>query len=185
MMIGPGALRVRPVRPDDATALTSMFGRCSKQTRYRRFHGFVTEIPAAYLHRCLERGPGAHRAFVAEVVTGRTPRLVGLASAGPVPGASYVHEVGALVEDVWQRQGVGRRLVGALSADAHAAGVEVFRMELCRAQPSLLAHVIANARVLATERSGCDVTVDVTVPATGVLGGGLMGRMSPAAAKAP
>jgi GNAT superfamily N-acetyltransferase len=185
MTAGPGALRVRPVRPDDATALASMFGRCSAQTRYRRFHGFVTEIPAAYLRRCLEPGPGAHRAFVAEVMTGGTPRLVGLASAGPVREAPHVHEVGALVEDAWQRQGTGRRLVGALSADARAAGVEVFRMELCRAQPSLLAYVIANAHVLATERSGCDVTVDVTVPAAGVPGDGLMGRSSPAAAKAP
>ena len=184
MMAGTGALLIRRARPDDATALASMFGRCSEQTRYRRFHGFVTEIPAAYLRRCLEPGPGAHRAFVAEVVAGGAPRLVGLASAGPVSGASsYVHEVGALVEDVWQRQGTGRRLVGALSADARAAGVEVFRMELCRAQPSLLAYVIGNAQVLAAERSGCDVTVDVTVPEAG--GDGLTGRMSPAAAKAP
>jgi hypothetical protein len=38
---------IRRARPCDAVALTAMFGRCSGETRYRRFHGRVTEMPAA------------------------------------------------------------------------------------------------------------------------------------------
>lgn len=91
-----GGVDVRPIRPDDLPALRSMFRRCSPETRYRRFHGCVTEPPAAYLRRCLGDGPDAHAAFVAEAGAGR---LVGPASAGPVPGAPGIRELGALVED--------------------------------------------------------------------------------------
>src|SRR5262245_2390767 len=113
--IGSDTIVIRPARPDDAAALAAMFGRCSKQTRYRRFHGFVTEIPAAYLRRCLGDEPPAHRTRVAEVVTaGPAGPLVGLAGSGPVSGAPGVHEAGVLVEDAWQRRGIGRLLVSGL-----------------------------------------------------------------------
>lgn len=158
-----GAVAVRPIRPADLPALRSMFGRCSPDTRYRRFHGFVPELPAAYVRRCL--GDDAHAAFVAEAVTGGDVRLVGLASAGPVTGEPGVRELGALVEDRWQRQGVGRLLVAAVCDDARAAGAEVIRLELCRSQPSLLAYVAGHAEVVASRHDGCDVTVDVALGA--------------------
>jgi GNAT superfamily N-acetyltransferase len=153
-------ITIRPVRPDDATALASMFGRCSAETRYRRFHGVVTEMPASYMRRCLD---GEQRALVAQPVTGG---LVGLASAGPALDAPHVHEAGVLVEDAWQRRGIGRALLAGLFAGARDAGAELVRMELCRAQPSLIAYVIAHAHVVSTCASGCDVTVDVLAAAS-------------------
>jgi GNAT superfamily N-acetyltransferase len=146
---------VRRARPDDAAALAEMFGRCSRQTRYERFHGVVAG--AAYLRRCLD-SPGA---FVAEVGTG----LVGFADTAPVPGAPHIHEAGVLVEDGWQRRGVGRRLLARLLADTPA---ELIRLELCRERRWLVAYVFAHAKVVASRGSGCDVTVDVlTNPAAG------------------
>ncbi|MFB9835973.1 GNAT family N-acetyltransferase [Actinoallomurus acaciae] len=165
---------IRAVRPEDAAALAAMFGRCSRETRYRRFHGPVTEIPAFYLRHCLD---GRHRAFVAGPPG--AGGLVGLASAGPVPGDPSVHEVGVLVEDAWQRRGVGGLLLARLFTDAHVAGVERVRLELCRSQPSLVAYVCAHMGVVASSASGCDVTVDVAVPAPP-----LNRRRSPASARA-
>jgi GNAT superfamily N-acetyltransferase len=165
---------IRAVRPEDAAALAAMFGRCSGETRYRRFHGPVTEIPAAYLRSCLD---GRHRAFVAEPAG--AGGLVALASAGPVPDDPRVHEVGVLVEDAWQRRGVGGLLFARLFAAAHAAGVERMRLELCRSQPSLIAYVCARADVVASSAAGCDLTVDVAVPAPP-----LSRRRSPAPARA-
>jgi GNAT superfamily N-acetyltransferase len=150
---------IRAVRQEDAAALAAMFGRCSRDTRYRRFHGPVAEIPASYLRRCLD---GRHRAFVAEL--SGAGHIVGLASAGPVLDDPGVHEAGVLVEDAWQRRGVGKLLLARLFADAHAAGVERIRFELCRSQPFLIAYVYARADVVASSVSGCDVTVEVAVP---------------------
>jgi hypothetical protein len=160
-----------------------MFDRCSKQTRYRRFHGFVTRLPAAYLRQCLVGDPAAQHAIVAELITTTgTPRLVGLASTAPAPGTPYVRELSALVEDEWQLRGVGRRLNGELFAHAYLTGVHLIRMQLCREQRSLLTYVTTRAQVVSTHSSGCDVTVDVSVP---VAEDPFRKRRSPAAETAP
>lgn len=64
-----------------------------------------------------------------------------------------------------QRQGIGRAMITELLAGAHRAGVGVVRLEMCRARPSLIAYVVARLDVVATGHSGCDVTIDVAVPA--------------------
>lgn len=140
---------IRVLRPDDTEALTRMLSRCSAGTRYQRFHGVVTEIPPAYLHRCLS---GEHLALVAEVEN----ELVGLVSIGPPE--PDVPEVAAIVEDAWQGRGVGRALLAALVAKA---GVTVVRMEVCRTP--LLTYLTETLPVLASEQHGCDVTIDVDV----------------------
>jgi GNAT superfamily N-acetyltransferase len=140
---------IRAVQPDDVAALTRMIERCSPRTRYERFHGVVTEIPPAYLRRCLS---GEHIALVVE----EGEELVALASIEPVLGETP--EMAVIVEDAWQGKGVGRALVAALFAKA---GVTVVRMELCRA--SLLEYVKSTLPVVASEQHGCDVTLDVDV----------------------
>jgi GNAT superfamily N-acetyltransferase len=142
---------IRTVHPDDADALARMMARCSEKTRYQRFHGVVTEIPPAYLRRCLS---GEHLALV--VADG--DEIVALASMGPVFEEPDVSELAVIVEDRWQSRGVGRALVAALIAKA---GKGVVRMELCRT--SLLAYVTATLPVVASEQHGCDVTIDVDV----------------------
>jgi GNAT superfamily N-acetyltransferase len=150
---------IRPVRPGDGEALAAMFARCSEDTRYRRFHGFVPALPAAYLSRCLD---GRHRAFVAEPPGAG---VVALASAGPVFDDPRVYEAGVMVEDDWQRRGVGGMLLATLFTATRAAGADRMRLVLCRAQPSLLAYAAGRADVVARDVSGCDVTFEVAVPA--------------------
>lgn len=55
-------------------------------------------------------------------------------------------------------QGVGRALVAALVAKA---GVATVRMEVCRTP--LLTYLTDTLPVIASERHGCDVTIDVDV----------------------
>lgn len=140
---------IRTLLPGDVAALARMMARCSPRTRYERFHGVVTEIPPAYLRRCLS---GEHLALVVE----DAGEIVALASIGPSVGETK--ELAVIVEDGWQGRGVGRALVSALVAKA---GVTTVRMELCRA--SLLEYVKATLPVLASEQHGCDVTLEVDV----------------------
>jgi len=137
---------IRAVEPTDAEALARMMSRCSPRTRYLRFHGVVTEIPPAYLRRCLS---GEHTALVAEV----DAEIVGLASIGPVVEEP---EMAVIVEDGWQGRGVGRELVAALVAKT---GVAVVRMELCRTP--LLTYLTETLPVVASRQHGCDVIIDV------------------------
>jgi ribosomal protein S18 acetylase RimI-like enzyme len=164
----PGPVLVRAARPDDADALAAMWQRCTSDTRYQRFHGVVAELPSTYLRHCLF-GHDGHIARVAELVTrgyaGDQPQLVGLASAGPVTDTPHIYELGVLVEDSWQRRGIGGALARELFAAVYANGIGAIRMDISRSQPNLISHLLATAPVLRTSGYGTDVSLDVDVPA--------------------
>ena len=110
-----GAVRfwLRPPASGDLPRITAMWERCSLATRMARFHAPVRDIPASYLETVLS-DPSA--SFVA--VPGRAGAVAALASL--VPGAGSSAELGVLVEDAWQRRGIGRQLVAHLIAAARA-----------------------------------------------------------------
>jgi GNAT superfamily N-acetyltransferase len=130
----PGGLTVRQAAARDRPALEAMFQRCTPQTIYRRFHGQVKAFPQAYLAEALAEAP-AHFAIVA--CDG--PRVVALASCrladtaatetadagrdGMAPGGSGAAELGILIEDTWQRRGLGRELLARLVAHADSLGL--------------------------------------------------------------
>lgn len=93
---------IRQAIPADRPALASMLLRCARKTRYRRFHGFIEAFPEPYLTDALSGRPG-HLALVAEM----PGRIVALASCCD-------GELGILVEDAYQRRGIGRRLLTTL-----------------------------------------------------------------------
>lgn len=90
-----------------------MWERCSLATRIARFHAPVRDIPASYLKAVLS-DPSA--SLVA--VPGPADAVTALASL--IPGAGGSAELGVLVEDAWQRHGIGRQLVTRLVAAAPA-----------------------------------------------------------------
>ncbi|HEX3713392.1 MAG TPA: GNAT family N-acetyltransferase [Trebonia sp.] len=152
-LVSGGVLGVRRAAPADREPLLQMFGRCSADTRYRRFHGPVKTLPAGYLTEALSgcpfhyalvawhqeqgepepepesAGPGEAPALAA---AGPPARLVALASCRLV--AEGAAELGLLVEDAWQRQGAGTRLLRDLVAYADSIGVRVLEAQLLAEQ---------------------------------------------------
>jgi GNAT superfamily N-acetyltransferase len=148
-LVSGGLLGVRRATPADREPLLGMFGRCSTDTRYRRFHGPVKMLPASYLTEALSGSP-FHFALVAwqqdqgEPESAGPGEAPGLAAAGP-PGrivalascrlvAEGAAELGLLVEDAWQRQGAGTRLLRDLVAYADSIGVRVLEAQLLAEQ---------------------------------------------------
>jgi GNAT superfamily N-acetyltransferase len=144
----PGSLlTVRQAAPGDREALAAMFGRCSPQTRYRRFHGAVSTFPRRYLTEATSRSP-VHHALIASANsaasgtasdmtdgTGPGPQddaapsaIVALASCRVVDEG--MAELGVLVEDAWQRRGVGTALLDELVAHARALGLRALTAQL-------------------------------------------------------
>ena len=143
-----GGVRVRRAEAADRAALLAMFDRCAPSTRYRRFHGPVKAIPERYLADALSGSP-FHYALVAcpEPVQGlnsgpgpdpgqrREPGgggIVALASCRTVDEGAA--ELGVLIEDAWQRRGLGTRLIGDLAAHAANAGLRVLEAQLLAEQ---------------------------------------------------
>jgi GNAT superfamily N-acetyltransferase len=130
---------VRRAAAVDRPALERMLARCTGQTRYRRFHGPVTAFPQRYLTEALSGSP-LHFALVAcldedaegggTVVDGT---VVALASCRAVDEG--VAELGILVEDEWQRRGLGGDLLGEIVAYAARTGLRALQAQVLAEQP--------------------------------------------------
>jgi RimJ/RimL family protein N-acetyltransferase len=108
-----GRITVRPIDAGDRSALEVMAARCTRRSLHQRFHAPLTAIPANYVDALTDGSADviAVGAFVGDAI-------VGVASLHPV--GPTVAEIGVLVEDAWQQQGVGRCLVDRLVSAAHA-----------------------------------------------------------------
>jgi GNAT superfamily N-acetyltransferase len=119
---------VRQARAGDRPALEAMFARCTPGTVYRRFHGQLKSFPASYLTEALAGLP-QHYALVAcdgpHTVALASLRLDSLYSSGDPGTASASAELGILIEDSWQRRGLGRELLDRLVAHGDRAGIAV------------------------------------------------------------
>ena len=98
-----------------------MLGRCSPASLYRRFHG-VTD-GTSYVAEQFAGGGGAEGCAAWDA-----DRCVGLANLH-VDGLDSA-EIGVLVEDGWQRRGVGSALVGAVVYRARELGLTRLRAEV-------------------------------------------------------
>lgn len=157
--VAAGTCSVRRAAAADRPALERMLARCTGQTRYRRFHGPVTAFPERYLTEALSGSP-LHFALVAcldedaerggtvvegtavdgtvvdgTVVDGTVVdgTVVALASCRAVDEG--VAELGILVEDEWQRRGLGGDLLGEIVAYAARTGLRALQAQVLAEQP--------------------------------------------------
>ena len=128
--VAAGTCSVRRAAAGDRPALERMLARCTGQTRYRRFHGPVTVFPERYLTEALSGSP-LHFALVASIAGDGT--VVALASCRAVDEG--VAELGILVEDEWQRRGVGSDLLREIVAYAARTGLRALQAQVLAEQP--------------------------------------------------
>ncbi|WP_320784683.1 GNAT family N-acetyltransferase [Streptomyces sp. CRN 30] len=106
-------ISVRRAGPEDLEAARAMHTRCSPGTLRLRYHGPLADADR-YLNHLLS--PRFGRTLAVETAAGR---IVGL---GHLLWDGDETEVALLVEDAWQRRGIGRELLGRLVAMAAEAG---------------------------------------------------------------
>ncbi|WP_425246304.1 GNAT family N-acetyltransferase [Streptomyces sp. NEAU-NA10] len=109
------AITVRRADTGDLEAAKAMHERCSARTLGMRYHGPVGDADR-YLNHLLS--PRFGRTLAVQTPSGR---LVGL---GHLLWDGDETEVALLVEDQWQRRGIGAELLGRLVAMAVEAGCE-------------------------------------------------------------
>jgi GNAT superfamily N-acetyltransferase len=108
-------LVLRQGRPGDADAVFALHDRCSMTTLFQRYHTGVRTVPRRWLHRLLVPPRGVSLL----AVSGR--EVVGLGQLISAPGGESA-EVSLLVEDSWQRNGLGTALMARLAVIARARG---------------------------------------------------------------
>ncbi|WP_457030844.1 GNAT family N-acetyltransferase [Kitasatospora sp. P5_F3] len=107
-------LTVRRADPEDKAAALAMHGRCSTDALRKRYHGAVTDADR-YLDHLLD--PRHGQTLAVETSDGR---IVALAHLMWDDDSA---EIALLVEDAWQRRGLGVDLLRRMAALALEAGV--------------------------------------------------------------
>jgi GNAT superfamily N-acetyltransferase len=152
--LGVAEVTVLPPAASDTEALLAMLGRCSRASLFHRFHGFTDGV--AYFAALLRDRPD-DRTLLAWA--GST--CVGVGTIGADAAGSL--DLGVLVEDAWQRRGVGIRLITALLDDARAKGVTTVHADVLADDEFILQVLrrIGPLRVSA-ERGSFSIDVDLS-----------------------
>lgn len=145
---------VRLAGLDDTVALMRMHQRCSADSVYRRYAAPLTPIDDRFARRLLMAGGGALVATVGDDV-------VGLASiSGSEAG---VAEVALLVEDGWQRRGLGTRLLSAAARLARGHGASEVVLRSRTHHPALMSLAFASGLRARMRLDGDTVVITVGV----------------------
>lgn len=99
---------VRSGTSADVEAVAALHERCSMRTLFSRYHSGMSTVPRRWLHRLLDPVRGTSLV----VVRGDQVIALGQLIHTGLPGCA---EVSLLVEDAWQRRGVGSELLSALA----------------------------------------------------------------------
>lgn len=108
---------LRQGQPGDADGVFALHERCSAETLFQRYHTGMRAMPRRLLHRLLV----PPRGISLLAVCGH--EVIGLGQL--IPGAAEIpeiSEISLLVDDAWQRKGVGTALMARLAVLAASQG---------------------------------------------------------------
>ena len=122
---GGARFMVRPVLPQDCGPLGAMFGRLSRMAHYNRFHGARSRLSDAELRTMTQVDYRRHMAVVITTERADTGHelVVGDARYVVEPQGGRA-EFAVVIENAWQRMGLGARALGALVNAARRSGLQ-------------------------------------------------------------
>jgi GNAT superfamily N-acetyltransferase len=188
--VGQGPAReaatIRPPDTADLAALGGFFTGLSMRSRVQRFFapvrlspamirlacGLGPDRPAGTGHSGPDRRPsrsGGTDALVATlggVIIGHgmaVDRPADQSAGRTAPAEGRVTEIGVVVADAWQGQGVGSALVGALVSRAQARGVTSLTMDVLPDNRQMLAMIAAHWPAARTSRRADCVTIQAAL----------------------
>jgi GNAT superfamily N-acetyltransferase len=131
-----------------------MHGRCSSDSVYRRYAAPLARIDERFARRLLLAGNGALVAAVGDEV-------VGIASVSTCENA--IAEVSLLVEDGWQRHGLGTQLLSGAARLARGQGASEVVLRSRTHNPALMSLAFASGLRARIRLDGDTVVVTVGV----------------------
>jgi len=117
-------LRIRPLRPCEEGPVRELYGHLSPRTRYLRFLSPMPVLPDSVLRLLTAVDYRRRLSLLAEVETAEGAEVVALGSFGAIDDNRA--EVGLVVRDDWQRQGIGTALASRVMRAAEARGFDWF-----------------------------------------------------------
>ena len=143
------SVALRVARREDATAVQEFVRGLSERSRRHRFFTPLRELSPDQLDRITRSRPPGDLALVGETIEGAGTRIVAMAQYAACEPLDT--EFAIVVDDAWQRQGLGIQLLRVLAEHAARAGLA-----------ALAGFVLADNWPMLTlvTRLGCDVITD-------------------------
>ncbi len=130
-------MTLRPVLPQDSGLLGNMIQGLSRATRYNRFHGTVNALSADALRHMTSVDYRSHVAFVVTAFNREQERVVADARF-VVDSSGEGAEFALVVDDRWQRLGLGERAMQALANAADRQGLSWLHGSVLSANTAML-----------------------------------------------
>ena len=129
---------VRFVEPRDAEALQNYFRALTTRSRYNRFLGAASELPASLLEDFIHIGEADRFSVIATMLVDGRETIVGEARYAFDSKTASI-ELGMSIDDRWQGHGIGRALLKNLECRAAAFGAASMFGDTLRSNESMIA----------------------------------------------
>ena len=116
------SLFVRPVRHDDGELEETFVRALSRESQYQRMLSGGTKVTPEWIDSMTHIDYHRHMAFAVTTVSDGVEQFVGVGRY-VVDAVKSSAEVGLVLADAWQGQGLGRRLLETLLDHAASAGI--------------------------------------------------------------
>lgn len=156
-------IRIRPIAPKDKERIAEAWQYLSPGTRYMRFLHAKTKLTPRELAYLTEIDYVSHFAWGAELVDDPGHLGIGIARYIRDTNDPTVAEAAITVIDEYQRKGLGRILLQALTEAAQQNGIERFRAEVAASNEQ----VITSLRRLGATPGGvqdAEVSLELHLP---------------------
>jgi acetyltransferase len=128
---------IRPIRPEDADLTQTFVRGLSEETKYFRYMDAVRELSPTMLARLTQIDYSREMALLAVTeIDGKEVEL-GVARYAINPDGKSC-EFALVVDDQWQKQGIGHKLMDVLMDVARAKGLEVMEGEVLKTNRRML-----------------------------------------------
>jgi RimJ/RimL family protein N-acetyltransferase len=125
--LGDGTMvTIRPIRPDDAPRLQALFYRLSPESIALRFLGHPKELPDEEAQRLANVDYQTRMALVATGEEDGEEHIIAVARYAADSAQLDLAEAAIVVEDKYQKRGLGTLLLTRLVAYAHTHGIRAF-----------------------------------------------------------
>ena len=132
------AVTARFVEPRDADALQNYFRALTTRSRYNRFLGAASELPASLLEDFIHVGEADRFSVVATMLVDGHETIVGEARYA-FDSDTVSIEFGLSIDDRWQGYGIGKALLKNLECRAASFGAERIFGDTLRSNDAMIA----------------------------------------------
>jgi acetyltransferase len=131
-------IKVRPIRPEDASIEQSFVRELSPQSKYFRFMQGLNELTQQMLVRFTQLDYNRELALIAVVEGPDGEKELGVARYVMKPDGESC-EFALVVADNWQHRGIGSRLMSELIEAARQHGIKIMEGEILASNRNMLA----------------------------------------------